>query len=89
MFYRILRENTNTPAMTCHGAEKKETKNQVSVKQKMGRIWRIRILVPEQIMWLKNKNDYRFGGAETLSVFDLIYHQIRWVVKKIFQIRIK
>lgn len=38
MFYRILRENTNTPAMTCHGAEKKETKNQVSVKQKMGRI---------------------------------------------------
>ncbi len=30
MFYRILRENTNTPAMTCHGAEKRDLKNQVS-----------------------------------------------------------
>lgn len=27
MFYRILRENTNTPAMTCHGAEKKRLGN--------------------------------------------------------------
>ena len=25
MFYRILRENTNTPAMTCHGAEKRDS----------------------------------------------------------------
>ena len=25
MFYRILRENTNTLAMTCHGAEKRDS----------------------------------------------------------------
>lgn len=36
MFYRILRENTNTPAMTCHGAEKKRRKIKSLKNKKWG-----------------------------------------------------
>lgn len=35
MFYRILRENTNTPAMTCHGAEKIDLETQHTFSMKL------------------------------------------------------